>query len=111
MLAVKGEHRLVEPSEFVPVETAVILALRVDRLFQHRLRAAADQILRAFDRHRGEAAQRQRVIDRRAEVAMGFEESAVEVEADDVERKIAHAADRCRMRLQTASLSWQGANP
>ena len=53
-----------------------------------------------------ETAQRQRVIDRRAQVAVRFEESSVEVEADGGKGEVAHAGEGWRMVLQSASIWW-----
>ena len=63
----------------------------IERPDQHRPRAASDQMPRGVLAHRRAAERRQRMIDRAAQVGRGVDQSAVEVETDGVERKVAHA--------------------
>ena len=60
------------------------------RALQHLPCAAADQVADLLDRDGRTARHRQRVVERGAEIAMGVEQCAVEVEADDAEGKIGH---------------------
>ena len=86
VFGVIGEHLLVELAEFVVRQPALL----IDRLFEHDLGPAADQVACMVGGDRVETAQFERMVDGRTEIAMRFEQGSVEVEADDGEWQVGH---------------------